>query len=115
MADPDCDPRFAFAALKAIRNKRHKYIWHAYGQDMLFDIVNDPDERWNIIDRKPLVARRLQKQLEGFLMSIEQRYYQDMFRPGHPRDPYVVRRLAAWGLFRPGIVPPWDPQNPPDF
>ena len=45
-------------------------------------------------------------------MSIEQRYYSDMFRPGRVRDPDVVRRLCAWGLYRPGIVPPWDPKNP---
>jgi len=113
--DPDCDPRWAFAALKAARTKRYKYVWHAYGHDMLFDVVNDPDERWNIIERKPQIARRLQKQLEAFLMSIEQRYYPDMFRRGHAHDPRVVRRLCAWGLFRPGIVPRWDPQNPPEF
>jgi len=110
--DPDYDPRWAFAALKAARTKRYKYVWHAYGRDMLFDVVNDPDERWNIIDRKPMVARRLQKQLERFLMSIEQRYYPDMFRKGRKRDPYVTRRLAAWGLYRPGVVPPWDPKKP---
>jgi len=115
MSDPDCDPRWAFAALKAARTKRYKYVWHSYGHDMLFDVKNDPDERWNIIDRKPLVAKRLQKKLEEFLMSIEQRYYPDFFRPGRPRDPKIVRRLCAWGLFRPGIVPPWDPKNPPKF
>jgi len=112
VSDPDCDPRWAFAALKAARTKRYKYIWHAYGHDMLFDVVNDPDERWNIIRDKPQVARRLHKQLEAFLMSIEQRYYPDMFRPGRQRDAEVVRRLCAWGLYRPGIVPPWDPTNP---
>jgi arylsulfatase A-like enzyme len=115
MADPDCDPRFAFAALKAIRTKRFKYLWHACGQDMLFDVEQDPDERWNILHRKPLVARRLRAKLEEFLMSTEQRYFPDMFRPGHPRDPHVVRRLCAWGLYRPGIVPPWDPDDPPEL
>jgi len=113
--DPDCDPRFAFAALKAARTKRYKYVWHAYGHDMLFDVVNDPDERWNIIDRKPHIAKRLQKKLEGFLMSIEQRYYRDMFRKGNKHDPHVIRRLCAWGLFRPGIIPPWNPKRPPEI
>ncbi len=110
--DPDCDPRFAFASLKAARTKRYKYVWHDHGRDMLFDVVNDPDERWSIIERKPEVAGRLRKRMEKFLMSMEQRYYQDMFRPGRRRDPEVVRRLCAWGLYRPGIVPPWDPSNP---
>lgn len=110
--DPDCDPRFAFTSLKAARTKRYKYVWQDKGQDMLFDVINDPDERWNIIDRKPEAAKKLQKKLEKFLMSIEQRYYQDMFRPGRRRDPEVVRRLCAWGLYRPGIIPPWDPEKP---
>ena len=101
--------------MKAARTKRYKYVWHAYGQDMLFDVANDPDERWNIIGRKPQVARRLRERLERFLMSIEQRYYPDMFRKGRDRDPLVVRRLCAWGIFRPGIVPPWDPKKPPKF
>lgn len=110
--DPECDPRFAFSSLKAARTKRYKYIWHDRGYDMLFDVVNDPDERWNIIQRRPEIAKRMRVELENFLMSIEQRYYQDMFRPGRDRKPEVVRRLCAWGLFRPGIIPPWDPDNP---
>ena len=112
--DPDCDVRFMGAALKAARTKRYKYIWHAYGSDMLFDVVNDPDERWNLMDSKPEVARKLRRQMEAKLMSMEQRYYPDMFRPGNARDALAVRRLCAWGLFRPGIVPPWDPDNVPD-
>jgi hypothetical protein len=110
--DPESDPRFAFASLKAARTKRYKYVWTDHGNDMLFDVVNDPDERWNIIQRKPEVARKLRKEMEEFLMSIEQRYFQDFFRPGRRRDPRVVRRLCAWGLYRPGVVPPWDPDNP---
>ena len=113
--DPECDPRFAFAALKAARTKRYKYVWHAYGDDLLFDVARDPDERWNIIARKPEVAKKLRKKLEAFLMSIEQRCYPDWFRKGNKQDPYVIRRLCAWGLFRPGIVPPWDPENPPEI
>jgi arylsulfatase A-like enzyme len=113
--DPECDPRFAFAAQKAARTRRYKYIWHACGDDRLYDVENDPDERWNIIGREPEVARELQRKLEEFLMSIEQRYYQDMLRKGRDHDPYVVRRLAAWGLYRPGVVPPWDPEDPPTF
>ena len=108
--DPECDPRWAFPALKAARTKRYKYVWHAAGQDKLYDVINDPDERWDIIDRKPEVARQLQKKLEKFLMSIEQRYYMDMRRPGRLEaegEKEVLRRLAAWGLYRPGIIPPW--------
>jgi len=108
--DPDYDPRWAFPGLKAARTKQYKYIWHAAGDDKLYDVLNDPDERWDIMSRKPEVARELQKKLEGFLMSIEQRYYMDMRRPGRDRNEIekkVLRRMAAWGLYRPGIVPPW--------
>jgi arylsulfatase A-like enzyme len=109
--DPDYDPRWAFAALKAARTKQYKYVWHATGEDKLYDVLNDPDERWNIIDRKPEVARELQEKLEKFLMSIEQRYYMDMRRPGRrssESETKALRRLAAWGLYRPGIVPSWE-------
>lgn len=78
------------------------------------DVLNDPDERWDIIGRKPEVARELQKKLEEFLMSIEQRYYMDMRRPGRSRsgdEAKVLRRLAAWGLYRPGIIPPWEEEK----
>jgi arylsulfatase A-like enzyme len=112
--DPDHDPRWAFPGLKAARTKQYKYVWHAAGEDKLYDVLNDPDERWDIIGRKPEVARELQKKLEEFLISIEQRYYMDMRRPGRSRsedEAKVLRRLAAWGLYRPGIVPPWEEGN----
>ena len=112
--DPDCDPRWAFPALKAARTKKYKYIWHASGEDKLYDVLRDPDERWDIIDQRPEVARELQKKLEKFLMSIEQRHYVDMRRSGRREsesEAKVLRRLAAWGLYRPGIVPPWEEEQ----
>ncbi len=105
---PDQDVRWLNEALKAARTLKYKYIWSSVGRDMLFDIENDPDEQCNIIGRKPEVARELQQELEELLMSMEQRYYQDMYRPGRPKiDAKAIRRLAAWGLYQPGIVPPW--------
>ena len=109
--DPDTlDVRFANVAYKAARTKRYKYIWASNGQDMLFDIVNDPDERWNIIERKPSIAKKLMKALETKLMSMEQRYFMDMIKPSNlPRHPpRVIRRLQAWGLYQNGVVEPWD-------
>jgi len=104
------DVRFANVAYKAARTKRHKYVWASNGQDMLFDIVRDPDERWNIIERRPDVAKKLCKRLEARLMSMEQRHFVDMFKPTnvdrHP--PKVIRRLQAWGLYQTGEVEAWD-------
>jgi arylsulfatase A-like enzyme len=106
----DLDVRFANVWYKAARTKSYKYIWVSNGNDMLFDIRRDPDERWNIIQQKPEVARRLRNAMEKKLMSMEQRYYQDKSNPLSPgaAHPYQMRRLAAWGLFQPGIVPRWD-------
>jgi len=109
--DPDTlDVRFANVWYKAARTKRYKYVWASNGQDMLFNIVRDPDERWNIIDRRPDIAKKLYKALEAKLMSIEQRYFMDMFKPTnvHRHPPRVVRRLQAWGFYQNGLVEPWD-------
>ncbi|NOZ23046.1 MAG: sulfatase [Planctomycetes bacterium] len=106
---PDYDVRKMNYALKAARTLKYKYIWDSRGFDLLFDIVKDPDEQWDISAEKPTVVKKLQKQMEGFLMSIEQRYYIDMYRPGRANlDPKAIRRLAAWGLYQPGVVTPWD-------
>lgn len=115
----DLDPRWAFKAHKAARTLEHKYIWTSIGQDMLFDIRRDPDERWDLLrgrngaledGRYPEdVARELKQKIEDLLMSAELRTFPDMFRPGRAHsDPQVIRRLAAWGLYQPGIVPPWE-------
>ena len=109
----DLDVRFANVWHKAARAKRYKYVWVSNGQDMLFDTVKDPDERWNILTQKPEIAKKLMKAMEKKLMSMEQRYYMDLFKPANnPRlNPYQKRRLAAWGLYQPGIVAPWDPKE----
>jgi len=106
----DLDVRFANVWYKAARTKRYKYIWASNGQDMLFDVMRDPDERWNIIAGKPEVAKKLRAAMEKKLMSMEQRYYVDMFKPTNTRShqPKVVRRLQAWGFYQTGIVAPYD-------
>ena len=107
----DIDVRYMNVSYKAARTKRYKYIWVSDGNDMLFDIVKDPDERWNIIKRYPEIAKKLMKAMEKKLMGIEQRYFQDAFKAGTQNWHYQMRRLAAWGFFQPGIVPPFDPKN----
>jgi len=114
--DPEnADPRFMNVAYKAARTKRYKYIWSSNGNDRLFDVMKDPDERWNIIEKKPEIAGKLQKALEKKLLSMEQRFYPDMMTPDRQIrfDPekvtYALRRLTAWGLYHPetGVAPPW--------
>jgi arylsulfatase A-like enzyme len=102
------DPRYMNVAYKAARTKKYKYIWASNGNDMLFDIVKDPDERFNVIYRFPEIARKLRKALEKKLMSMELRNYPDMFRTPERYDPKGLRRLAAWGFYQPpGVTPPW--------
>jgi arylsulfatase A-like enzyme len=115
----DFDSRWAFRAHKAARTLEYKYIWTSAGDDMLFDIRRDPDERWDLLRGRngPLedgrypedVARELKQKIEDLLMSVELRTFPDMFRPGRAHmDPKVIRRLAAWGLYQPGLAPPWE-------
>jgi hypothetical protein len=112
--DPEnADPRFMNVWYKAARTKRYKYIWVSDGGDMLFDTVRDPDERWNIIDRKPEIARKLRQAMEAKLMSMEQRYYPDMMNRDRQLNfpaediTHALRRLGAWGLYQPGPMPAW--------
>ena len=104
--DPDCDVRWCNQLLKAARGKRYKYIWSSIGDDKLFDIVKDPDERFNIIDRRPDIARKMFKQLEAKLLTFEQRYFPDTwsFRK-YSSD--LARRMEAWGLFQPMAGDEW--------
>jgi len=116
---PDFDPRWAYKAHKAARTLEYKYVWTSTGDDMLFDIRSDPDERWNLLlgrngrcrnGRYPEeIARHLKQAIEDLLMSCEQRYFMDMYRPGRKNlDPRVARKLSAWGLYTPGVVKPWE-------
>jgi arylsulfatase A-like enzyme len=112
----DFDPRYMNVWYKAARTKKYKYIWVSNGNDMLFDIKKDPDERWNIIADYPGTARKLRRMIEKQLMSMELRYYSDMFSTPHRYNPFGLRRMAAWGFFQPlGVVPPWDPKVLPKW
>lgn len=104
--DPGCDVRWCNQVLKAARGKRYKYIWSSVGNDMLFDIVKDPDERFNIIQRRPDVAKRMFKKLEAKLLSFEQRYFPDTWS-FRKYDRNLARRLEAWGLFQPMVGTEW--------
>lgn len=104
--EPDGDPRFCNQLLKAARGKRWKYIWSSIGQDMLFDIQKDPDERFNLIHRRPEIAKRMMAQLEKKLLSFEQRYFPDTWS-FRKYDRKLARRMEAWGLFQPMAGTEW--------
>jgi arylsulfatase A-like enzyme len=104
--DPECDVRWCNQHLKCARGKRWKYTWSSIGQDMLFDVRKDPDERFNVIQRYPEVARKLQKQLEARLLSFEQRHFPDTWS-FRKYDRSLARRMEAWGLFQPMVGDEW--------
>jgi len=92
--DPECDVRWCNQSLKAARGKRYKYIWSSIGNDMLFDISKDPDERFNIIARRPDIAKKMFKKLEKKLLSFEQRYFPDTWS-FRKYDRNLARRMEA--------------------
>ena len=110
----NADVRMFNVWYKAARGKRYKFVWASNGDDRLYDIVKDPDERWNIIAKKPTLATKMRKALEAQLMSMEQRYYPDLMTPDRQLnyDPAtttsLMRRMSAWGFYQPGVVPAWN-------
>jgi len=104
--DPDCDVRWCNQHLKCARGPKWKYTWSSIGQDRLVDIRKDPDERFNVLDRYPHIARKLQRQLEEKLLSFEQRYFPDTWS-FRKYDRNLARRMEAWGLFQPMVGDEW--------
>lgn len=50
--------------MKAVRTDRHKLIWKSSGKHELYDLLYDPLEEKNLIDKHPEVAARLHQHLE---------------------------------------------------
>lgn len=93
----DMDYRSWMQSLKVLRTLDWKYIWCSDGNDMIFDIRADPGETNNLIATEKSRASAMRKQLEGFLLSIEQRDYGDKLARHY--TPYI-RHLKTWGYFR---------------
>jgi len=52
----------------SLRTKEWTYIMNQNGLDELYDRINDPKEHNNIIEKKPLIAQKLEKELEDFIV-----------------------------------------------
>ncbi|MBA7465098.1 2,3-bisphosphoglycerate-independent phosphoglycerate mutase [subsurface metagenome] len=52
----------------SIRTKEWTYIMNQNGPDELYDRINDPKEQNNIIEKRPLIAQKLKKELEDFII-----------------------------------------------
>ncbi len=93
----DMDFRPWMQSLKTLRTLDWKYIWSSDGNDMIFDIRTDRGETDNLIATEKSRASAMRKQLEGFLLSIDQRDYGDKLARHY--TPYIGH-LKTWGYFR---------------
>jgi arylsulfatase A-like enzyme len=51
----------------SLRTKEWTYIMNQDGPNELYNRINDPKEQNNIIKKKPLIAKKLKKELEDFI------------------------------------------------
>jgi len=58
-------PQSPFSA--SLRSKEWTYIMNENGPDELYDRISDPKEQNNIIEKRPLIGQKLNKELEDFI------------------------------------------------
>jgi arylsulfatase A-like enzyme len=68
---PDFDTRPLEVRAKAIRTLRQKFVWHSDEANELYDLVADPGETHNLIDRDAGPADALRRQLFDWLSAVE--------------------------------------------
>jgi arylsulfatase A-like enzyme len=56
----------------AIRTDRYKLIYSQNGKSELYDLVNDPDEEDNVIEKETKIAKDLQEEIEKWRRSFKQ-------------------------------------------
>ena len=98
------DYRLWLKRIKVIRTLDYKYHWYSNGDDLLFDIREDPGERDNIVNENKEQALKMKGVLEKFLISIRRRDYGDKMRNGLFKNVHVrwdnIDKLRAWGIYR---------------
>ena len=79
--------------VSAVQKGRSKYILHSSGEDELYDLVEDPGERVNLIDADPVKAAEMRRYLE--------RRADDLAQSASPEvttaKPEILRELQALG------------------
>ncbi len=78
----------------AIRSDRYKLIYSQNYKSELYDLVNDPDENDNIIEKKTEIAENLQREIEKWRRSFKQAKISGM---QIRFDEDVKKRLKALG------------------
>lgn len=100
---PEADLRPWNYWLKAIRTRKHKYIWRSDGKDELYGLEADPDEQHNISNEDPQLVCRMKKMLGDWLARIPQAALDDYLNlgasAGVSADRDALRRLKQWGFY----------------
>jgi arylsulfatase A-like enzyme len=68
---PEIDMRALDVRMKAIRNARHKFVWHSDEANELYDLVADPGETRNLIEGNAPQGEELRRQLFDWLATVE--------------------------------------------
>jgi len=68
---PNFDTRSFDVRKKAIRTKREKFIWHSDEANEFYDLIEDPGEEDNLIERDAARADALRRQLFDWLAAAE--------------------------------------------
>ncbi|MCA9954704.1 MAG: sulfatase [Anaerolineales bacterium] len=78
--------------LRAIRTQRHKFIWASDGEHELYDLAQDPNECWNLIETERGTAVDLANKLEDWVTQHTIAADEEA-----QMDEAVVSRLEALG------------------
>ena len=96
--NPDLDTSRFDTALRCIRTDRYKYIWSEKGEDEFYDLVEDPEERTNMVDRNHPEMFKLRSTLERWMKSLEPRERADEDIASMPAiDEQIRQRLRDLG------------------
>jgi arylsulfatase A-like enzyme len=68
---PTCDTRPFDVRQKAIRTRRDKFVWRSDEANELYDLRSDPGETRNLIEREPVRAAALRRQLFDWLAAVD--------------------------------------------
>ncbi len=91
---PNFDTRPFDVRQKVVRTKREKFIWHSDEANELYDLVADPAEEHNLIERDATRADTMRHQLFDWLAAVEKF---ELEEDGPALDDRLQRQLQGLG------------------
>jgi len=80
---------------RALRTRRHKYVWQSNGKEFLYDLEADPQEICNIASGNQELVENLRRELEKWIAARQPPRTQSLEEPEF--DSEVKRQLAELG------------------